>query len=400
MLSLKEAQATLIREICRARDVEPVALDRAHGRYLAESVQALADNPAFDNSAMDGYAVNLAQLSAAGSMLPLQGESSAGDAPGTLTADTCMRIFTGAPVPKGADAVVMQENIRREDDSITFPSNIQPGQNIRFRAEDFHFGKTLYERGKRLAAHDLALLSGAGVAHMPVFRQPRVLVVATGDELVSPGQTLGPGQVYESNRLATLRQAQALGADVVDGGIVRDDPDAIRQLLQGVKEYDFVITSGGVSVGDHDHVKKIFAEIGEINFWKVKIKPGKPIAFGRLGEHTHFFGLPGNPLSSLVTFLLFVQPALLAWHYANPDPLVLSATASQDFNRKAGRTEFLRARFYMEDGRLMTTPHQGQGSHMLGTLSDTNGLIRLEQDSKGFASGDTVKVLALAPLFM
>jgi molybdopterin molybdotransferase len=253
----------------------------------------------------------------------------------------------------------------------------------------------LYAPGRRLSAYDLALLSTAGVAEISVVARPRVLVVATGDELVAPGQPLQSGQIYESNRLATLLQLEAFGAEAVDGGTVRDDPAALRALLKGAGDYDFIITSGGASVGDHDLVKQVFAEIGEISFWKVKIKPGKPVAFGRVGARTHFFALPGNPVSSLVTFKLFVEPALYAWHHSQLPVLELPAIAANSFQRKPGRMEFLRARLWSENGELKAEALTGQGSHQIGTLRHTNGFIRISEDSSGFAAGEHVQALPI-----
>ena len=176
---------------------------------------------------------------------------------------------------------------------------------------------------------------------------------------------------------------------------MRDDTEAVRKVLKEATDYDFVVSSGGVSVGDYDLVKQVFAEIGDINFWKVRIKPGKPVAFGRLGKSTNFFGLPGNPVSSLVTFRLFVQPALVAWHHASYEPLMVSLPATNTFHRHAGRTEFLRARMHNQNGELVVTALKGQGSHMLGTLKESNALIRVEHDSEGFETGGTVSVLPM-----
>ena len=396
MLSLAEAQAAILGRIKPATHNEVLALARAHGRYAAAALHARVDNPAFDNSAMDGYALNNRDLIAHDFALPVMGESSCGSAPQALTPGTARRIFTGAPLPAGADTIVMQEDVVHEAGRARFPADATLGQHVRRRGEDFRAGELLYEPGRRLSAYDLALLSTAGVAQVSVYARPRALVVATGDELVAPGQELKPGQIYESNRLSTLLQLEALGAEAVDGGTVRDDPAALRALLKGASDYDFIITSGGASVGDHDLVKQVFAEIGEISFWKAKIKPGKPVAFGRLGERTHFFALPGNPVSSLVTFKLFVEPALYAWHHSKPPVLELPAIAANRFQRKPGRMEFLRARLYSENGELKAECLKGQGSHMLGTLRYTNGFIRLDEDSTGFEPG--VRVTAL-PLF-
>ncbi len=379
-----------------ADTVETVTLVEAHGRFLAEELHAQVDNPAFDNSSMDGYALALADLIAADFVLPLAGAARCGDAPGKLSPGSTMRIFTGAPLPAGADTVVIQEDIKLDAGRVVFPRSLRPGANIRRQGEDFRSGESLYGPGQRLSAYDLALISAAGVARIPVYRRPRVLVVATSDELVAPGTPLKPGQIYESNRLATLLQLQQLGVDAVDGGTVRDDPAALRALLGACGEYDFVITSGGASVGDHDLVKRVFAEIGEINFWKVKIKPGKPIAFGRVGPRTHFFALPGNPMSSLVTFKLFVEPALAAWNHSAYRIPELPALAANDFRRHPGRMEFLRARLYIENGALMAECLRGQGSHQLAALRQTNGFIKIGEDSAGFKQGEAVVAVPLS----
>ncbi len=205
--------------------------------------------------------------------------------------------------------------------------------------------------------------------------------------------------MYESNSLATLALLEALGAEAVDGGTVRDDPQALRALLRDAADFDFIVTSGGASVGDHDVVKQVFAEIGEINFWKARIKPGKPVAFGHVGDRAHFFALPGNPVSSLVTFKLFVEPALIASHGGAPASTYLPAAAAADFHRRPGRTEFLRARLYGEDGRLNGQPLKGQGSHRVGPLRDTNALIRVEAESDGFETGHTVTAIPLGADF-
>lgn len=395
MLTLKEAQAALLAGIVPAQAVEAVPLAQAAGRFVARALRAAVDNPAFDNSAMDGYALAVADLATQGFALPLAGEAGCGDAPAALAPGTAMRIFTGAPLPAGADAVVIQEDVKLHDGKVTIPRSVQPGQNIRRRAEDFGVGEILYEPGRRFTYYDIALLGAAGIAKVPVYARPRALVVATGNELVAPPTLLEPGQIYESNRLPTILQLQDLGAEVVDGGVARDDPAALRALLERSGDYDFVVTSGGASVGERDLVKQIFAEIGKIDFWKVKIKPGKPVAFGRVGDRTHFFALPGNPVSSLVTFKLFVEPALYAWHRSSWTLPEFPAIAANEFRRHAGRMEFLRARLYPEHGRFMARALKGQGSHMLGPLRETNGFIKLDEDSTGFEEGATVTAVPL-----
>ena len=399
MLTLEEARAAILADVTPATVTQVVSLLQAHDRFTAQALRAQVDNPAFDNSAMDGYALRAAELIAAGFALRQSGESRCGDAPGRLAAGTTMRIFTGAPLPEGADTVVIQEDVKLEDDKVVFPRSVQPGSHLRRRGEDFRRDELLYPAGRRLSAFDLALLSAAGVAEIPVYVRARALVVATGNELVVPGTPLRPGQIYESNRLATLLLLHELGAEAVDGGTVRDEPEALRALLKSSLDFDFVITSGGASVGDHDFVKQVFAEIGQIKFWKVKIKPGKPIAFGRVGTRTHFFALPGNPVSSLVTFKLFVEPALIAWHHGTPHMPQLAATATNDFRRHPGRTEFVRARLFTENGKLMATALRGQGSHMLSPIRETNGFIRVEVESAGFRQGEAVVAIPLSTDF-
>lgn len=400
MLTLEQAQSAIIDAVRPVEKTETVPLAEADGRFLAESATAIVDNPAFDNTAMDGYAVNTQALVDNNFVLPLVGESACGDAPGELKANTCMRIFTGAPLPAGADAVVIQEDIKIEGNpgniKILFPHTAQPGQNLRRVGEDFRSGDRFFKTGHRLTAADLALLSSAGVAQVTVWRRPRALVIATGNELVAPGQPLKPGQIYESNRLATSLMLQSLGVDVTDGGSVRDDLDDVRKVFTQAGDYDFVVTSGGVSVGDHDLVKDVFSEIGTIDFWKVRVKPGKPVAFGHIGERCHFLGLPGNPVSSLVTFKLFLEPALFAWNHAPYRMQQVQAILENDFSRHAGRTEFLRAQIRVDsEGLLHATILKGQGSHMIGTLAEADGLVRMESDLSELKRNQTVQVILL-----
>lgn len=395
MIPLEQAQTALWQAIRPASAIERVPLEAAGGRYGAEIVRARVDHPLFDNSSMDGYAVNVADAQARDCVLPVAGASSCGDAPKALTAGTAMRIYTGAPLPRGADAIVIQEDVEANDGRVRLPSELRTGQYVRYRGEDFREGEELYRPGHRFAAADLALLATAGFDAVAVYRAPRALIVATGNELVPPGGALAPGQIYQSNSVALSVALRAAGAEVTDAGIVRDEPERLRAVLARGGDYDFVITTGGASVGDHDLVRQVFAEVGELRMWKVRIKPGKPIAFGHIGARTHFFALPGNPVSTLVTFKLFVEPALAVWHHGEPAFWRLQAIAANAFERDPGRTEFLRARLRVENGRLLAEALSGQGSHMIGALRHTNGFIRVEAESNGFAAGDTVEVLPL-----
>ena len=396
MLTLEQAQAEIRKGIISTNDSENIDLGQCPGRFVAQAITAQVDNPAFANSAMDGYAVCMQDLIDNQYKLPLRGESRCGiTQQPVLEPGSTMRIFTGAPLPEGADTVVMQEDISVDGDSIAFPEGKKLGQNIRAQGEDFTKGEALFDPGHRLNVFDIALLATAGIAKATVFRQPRALVMATGDELVAPGESLQFGQIFESNRQATVLLLQQLGVDVDDGGTVGDTVTDLQTALSNAEDYDFIITSGGVSVGDHDFVKQVFADLGEIQFWKARIKPGKPVAFGRLGARSHFFALPGNPVSSLVTFKLFVEPAIYAWHQSAYQPVLLPATAVNDFQRRSGRMEFLRARMFNQDNELRVEMLSGQGSHMLKPISQTNCFIKLAEDSSGFAAGSEVTVWPL-----
>jgi len=399
MLDLDQAQAELVKQTRPATETETVSIDQALGRFLAETVTARVENPAFSNSAMDGYALNYSDLKKNNFCLPLSSESRCGVMPAPLTEGHCMRIFTGAPMPEGADTVVIQEKISSQKtgqgEIITFPDDVQLGSNIRKQGEDFKKNDSLYETGHRLQAHDLALLSTAGIDKVNVYVRPRILVIATGDELVAPGKKLKPGQIYESNRLTTILMLREMGAEVIDGGTAADDMESVRAIFANASNYDFVITSGGVSVGDHDHVKQVFEEFGEIHFWRVRIKPGKPVAFGQLGERGHFFALPGNPVSSLVTFKLFVLPALVAWFHGSSSITEIPVMVTSGLQRKAGRMEFLRARLFQEKNKIQCEVLPGQGSHMMGTLRQCNGFIKVDADSTGFGAGDQVNFVPM-----
>ena len=395
MISVEEARAGIVAGISPCSDIETVALASANRRFLAEEVHALVANPVFDNSAMDGYAVRAADLATSDPRLPVAGESRCGDAPATLVEGSAMRIFTGAPVPAGADGVAIQEEVTREGKEALFRAPVQTGENIRYQGEDFRAGELLYSPGTRLRYFDIALLGTAGIAAVKVWCPPRALVLATGTELVTPASPLQPGQIYESNRLVTMLQLRELGVDAEDGGIVPDDVKALRQVLARASDYDFVITSGGASVGDHDLVKRVFSEIGQINFWKVRVKPGKPLAFGHIGRHTHFFALPGNPVSSLVTFKLFVEPAIFAWHHAPARYVELKGQAMNSFYRSPGRTEFLRGHAQVRQGKLFVRVLRAQGSHMVGAMRETNVLVRLEAEEPGFDEGAEVTIVPL-----
>ncbi len=392
MLAVEEARARVVDAI-RARDhTERIPAAGADGRYLAVPPVARLGNPAFDNSAMDGFAVRTTDLDPAGGGLPVAFTVAAGDAAGRLPAGACARIMTGAPVPEGADAVVMQEKVETAGDSARFPERPPVGDHIRRAGEDIAVGQALAAAGERVGPALISALITAGVAEVEVVTKPRVFVLSTGSELRDPDAEMGPGQIPDSNRPALLAELARLGVEPVDGGRVADDIDSLRAVLARGGECDAILTSGGVSVGAFDHVKQVLGEAGEIGFWKVAIKPGKPFAFGRLGG-AYFFGLPGNPVSALVTFQQFVRPALIRLMGGTPAIVRTRAEAAAGFERShAARTEFLRARLRWDGGRLLATPLSRQGSGMVGGMSRAHGYVVLEAGSHGFAAGDPVVV--------
>jgi molybdopterin molybdotransferase len=369
----------------------------ALGRVLATTLRATVDVPPLDNSAMDGYAVHLddlAALAVPGAVLPVAQRIAAGQLGQALLAGQCARIFTGAPVPAGSGAVVMQEHTEAAGEGLLrFTQAVVPGQNIRLRGEDIAQGQTVLSHGLRLTAAGLGVAASVGAAQLDVYRRPRLGVLTTGNELVMPGQPLPPGAIYNSNRHTLIGLAQGCGARVSDLGIVPDDLAATRVALRAAAErHDLIVTSGGVSVGEEDHLRAAVAAEGELAFWALAIKPGKPFVFGRLrradGSHALYMGLPGNPVASYVTFLMLVRPVLgmLAgegWSL----PRALSLPAAFDWPRADKRREFLRARLNVA-GQVVLHPQQGSG--VLSSAAWADGLVDL-------APGQTVKAGDLVP---
>lgn len=369
----------------------------ALGRVLARDVVSAVDVPPLDNSAMDGYAVRVADADAP---LPLAQRIAAGQVGGALPPGSCARIFTGAPVPPGADAVVMQEHasVGHEDGLVRFSQPVVPGQNIRRRGEDIAAGQTVLSAGLRLGPAALGVAASVGAEHLSVFQRPRVGVLTTGSELVMPGQPLPPGAIYNSNRHTLRGLVQATGAQGSDLGVVPDDLAATRAALrEAARHHDLVITSGGVSVGEEDHLRAAVQAEGGLDFWALAIKPGKPFVLGWLnrddGGRALYMGLPGNPVASFVTFLLLVRPVLgvlagEAWTL----PRALPLRADFSWARPDRRREFLRARLN-EQGGLSLFPHQGSG--VLTSAAWAGGLVDLTP-GQTVAPGDTVPFVPLA----
>ena len=394
LLTLEEAQERVLKA-ARPLSAENVPVAAAGGRVSAEDVRARIDLPPFANSAMDGFAVRAADLPGT---LRIAGESAAGQPlEAQLEPGCAAAISTGAVVPAGADAVVPIENVVVQDNSVEIPQAVQPGAHIRPRGGDVTAGEVVVPAGTRLTPGRLAAAAASGVAELSCARLPRVSVLATGSELVDPGGELRPGQIYETNGLMLSAALSATGAEVVSEPPVADDEEALREALERGLAADVLVTSGGVSVGEHDLVRAAERELGvEEIFWRVSIKPGKPVSFGVRGD-TLVFGLPGNPVSALVGCELFVKPALRALQ-GIPDPLPRfePGRLASALRRNEERDEFVRARSRSDGDSLVLEPVTGQESHMIVRSSGADALVHVPRGNGQLAAGATVRWLRLA----
>jgi len=377
---------------------ERLALENAAGRILARDIVAPRDVPGFVNSAMDGFAVRGVDLPTIGEEpLRLIGEIFAGghEAP-EVVARTCVRITTGAPLPRGADTVVMKENTRVEGDHVFVAAGTLPGAHVRPSGEDFHAGDLALERGVRLMPAQLGVLASFGFDAAEVVGRPRAILLTTGDELVAPGIKLGFGQIYDSNRHSLGAMLEQHGALLVRHERLRDDPAALRDaLLRAGGEADIVISSGGVSAGEADYLPRLIAEIGTVNFWKVRMRPGMPFLCGSVGGAL-VCALPGNPVSGIATFLTLVGPALDAMTNARRSSVVLHARLKQTVHKSHTRTEFQRARLECDEaGVLWATSLKQQGSGMLRGVAEANALIVLPEAAREYAAGEVLDVVPL-----
>ncbi|MFM8471604.1 MAG: gephyrin-like molybdotransferase Glp [Limisphaerales bacterium] len=404
MLTYEEALAHVLTAMPPPK-VEKVPVAEAAGRFLAESVSSPLDLPPFDNSAMDGYAVRAADVASASADKPVTlrvlGQIGAGEVfSGTVGAQTCVRLFTGTPLPAGADAVVMQEDTRIDDarpDEVQILDRARPWENVRLRGEDVKAGAALATPGTRLSAGHLNLLAAVGTASVRVAKRPRVGLLATGSELRPPGKPLAPGQIFESNRPMLAALLAECGADAHAYPLVPDSLTRTRTALQrAFAKCDAVVTTGGASVGKLDFVKAAFAELGGTQeFWKVAIKPGKPFIFGTLAGKC-LFGLPGNPVSAFVTYLLLVRPALLRWQGAAETNLPAHpGMLAEPLVNRGDRRHFVRVRVDAE-GRVHSAGTQA--SHMLHSLAAANGLVDVPPETT-LAAGAAVRVLRSGALF-
>lgn len=399
MLTVEQALDRILAAIAPLPAVE-MPLMEARGLALAEDAVASAPIPTFAASAMDGYAVRAEDIQAAGEAAPVAlrvvDEAAAGvPANRPVEPGEAARIFTGAPVPPGADAVVMQEFTRREGDTVLVCAPTRANRHIRPIGNDVARGDVVLPAGTALTPSALGMLAAMGRATATVFRRPRVGILSTGDELAAPGDALRPGQIYDSNRVSLCAQALEAGAEVAASVHAPDDAGAIRAALAGFEGLDAILSSGGVSVGDHDLVKPILDEDGEVGFWKVAIKPGKPLAFGHF-RGVPLFGLPGNPVSATITFEVFVRPALrrMMGHGEVLRP-ALAATLEEGFSRKPGRREYMRASLRLEDGRLRTRLVGAQDSAVMSGMARADALLVVPEDVERLEAGDTVRVLPL-----
>jgi len=401
-LPVATAREFLTRLVPRLQAVEKLALRSALGRVLAEDIVSPIDVPAQDNSAMDGYALRAADLAAAGeTVLEVAGSGFAGGGvAGEVGPGQCVRIMTGATMPAGLDTVVPQEFVRVDGSRIVLAAGIvRQGENRRFAGEDLARGATALSAGRVLRPADIGVLASLGRAEVPVFRRLRVAFFSTGDELRSIGEPLTPGSVYDSNRYTLWAMLQRLGVDMLDLGVVRDDPQALEAAFRAAADAaDAVITTGGASVGEADHTRMVLATLGDAVFWRIAMRPGRPMAIGRIesaGRNAIAFGLPGNPVAVMVTFYALVRDALLAMSGAAPTPLLALRAASVDpVRKKAGRTEYQRG--FVErtaDGGLQVRVSGAQGSGILRSMSEANGLVVLGHEQGNVAAGDMVDVL-------
>ena len=371
----------------------------ALGRVLAEDILSPVNVPSHRNSAMDGWAMRGADLAAGEATLTEIGVSFAGKPfYGKVAAGQCVRIMTGGVVPEGADTVVMQERAKANGKSITFAAGQKTGQNVREAGEDLKAGSLALKRGRIVRPAELGLVASLGIGELAVYRRLRVAFFSTGDELKSIGTPLGEGEIYDSNRYTLHGMLTRLGCEVMDMGVVRDDPGALeRAFAEAGANADVVITSGGVSVGEADFVKSMLGKLGEVVFWKIAMKPGRPLAYGKVGP-SHFFGLPGNPVSVMVTFYQFVRDAMLVLMGADPVAPIptFRATCTVKLKKAPGRTEFQRGVLTQApDGTLTVTPTGEQGSGILKSMSDANCFIILGDDTGNVEAGTSVEVQLL-----
>jgi molybdopterin molybdotransferase len=377
---------------------EVLPIRESLGRVLAADILSPANVPNYDNSAMDGYAFNAADIGRS-TELNVIGTAFAGKAfMGEIKSGECVRIMTGGMMPKGADTVIMQERVNVEGDLIHFTEAPKPKANVRYAGEDLQLGKSVLPAGHMMRAADLGLIASLGIGEVSVFRQLKVAFFSTGDELASIGEPLKEGQVYDSNRYTLYGMLSRLGVEIIDMGAIADDPELLEKtLLSAAKQADVVITSGGVSVGEADYMKQLLAKHGQVMFWKIAMKPGRPLAYGKIGA-AHYFGLPGNPVAVMVTFYHFVREAMLVlMGQTNPAPLpTFNVVCTENIKKQTGRTEFQRGILFADvDGIWKVKPTGAQGSAILSSMSLANCFIVLDETVGNLDAGALVQIQVL-----
>jgi len=401
LLAYHEALEQLTQSVVARGMMVDKTLLQALGAVLAESIESHIDVPGCAMSSMDGYAINTTDLAEQGATtLPLSQRIAAGGVAETLTPGTAARIFTGAPVPPGADAVIMQEQVHHDAQNISFESRPASGNNVRPAGNDIRRGTTILNKGCRLRAQDIGLAASIGLQTLPVFAPIRVGMFFTGDELVEPGETLALGKIYDSNRYTLHGLLEAMGCEIIDLGLVGDTLDATRDaMLRAATQADLVVTTGGVSVGEEDHVRIALEQLGELRLWRLAIKPGKPLAYGQI-DGTAFMGLPGNPVSVYATFCLFVCPVIQImqgknWH----KPIALPVKADFDWPKPDSRREFLRARLVTDaDQQTRVQIYPNQDSGVLTSTVWADGFVEIAENQT-VRAGETVNYLPFAQFF-
>jgi len=396
LLSVTEAKAKILGNVSAISGQEKLAIRQSLGRVLDADIQSTINVPPYDNSAMDGYAVNSTDLPPTGEThLRLAGKSFAGRPfEGKLNKGEAIRIMTGAVIPEGADTIIMQEQVQANEESIIVSPGHIKGDHVRMAGEDMKAGDTILHQGKLITPAELGLLASLGIPEVLVKRKCRVAFFSTGDELKSVGEQLEEGQIYDSNRYTIYGMLKRLGIELIDMGVIADKRDAVREAFKtaaGIS--DAVITSGGVSVGEADYVKETLEEIGQVNFWRVAMKPGKPLAIGKI-DKAAFFGVPGNPVSAMATFYQFVQPALQKMMGLKESfCLKLNVPCMTALRKQPGRLEYQRGILSYDDkGNLIVNSTGVQGSHILTSMSRANCFIILAAENAGVNSGDLVEV--------
>lgn len=395
-MPVEQAREYIKAHLSPVNETERVNLHAALGRVLAEEIHATHNVPNHDNSAMDGYAFNADDLAQGTTRLKITGAAFAGNAlTGSFEKGACVRIMTGAAVPVGTDTVIAQERVDVDGAFIQFTDTPNRGANVRYAGEDLKAGQVVLNVGHQISPADLGLIASLGIGKVSVYRKLKVSFFSTGDELASIGSTLKTGQIFDSNRYTLFGMLTLMGAEIQDLGAIPDDPILLEQtLIKAAENSDVILTSGGVSVGEADYMKQLLQKLGQVLFWKIAMKPGRPLAFGKIGN-AHYFGLPGNPVALMVTFYQFVRQAMLVlMGQANPAAIpMLKVICTSPIRKLKGRTEFQRGILFVgEDGTWQVKTTGNQSSGVLSSMSQANCFIVLDDDVGNVEAGTTVKV--------